>query len=149
MREGFPNMLPPTTPETPWCLPCPLHTHHGQVRVTVIGGRGAGPAGSAHPAGRTARGPARSFGEHLTSVAWGPPAPRPVLDKEATRQPMDPADELLTPAQVAQLFGVDPKTVTRWADTGRLGFIRTPGGHRRFRRSEVTALLADRSHQAR
>ena len=73
MREGFPNMLPPTTPETPWCLPCPLHTHHGQVRVTVIGGRGAGPAGSAHPAGRTARGPARSFGEHLTSVAWGPP----------------------------------------------------------------------------
>ena len=62
---------------------------------------------------------------------------------------MDPADELLTPTQVAQLFGVNPKTVTRWANSGRLGFIRTPGGHRRFRRSEVTALLADRSHQAR
>ena len=48
--------------------------------------------------------------EHRTSVAGDPPAPEPVLDKEATRQPMDPADELLTPAKVAQLFGVDPKT---------------------------------------
>ena len=59
---------------------------------------------------------------------------------------MDPADELLTPSQVAQLFGVNPKTVTRWADTGRLDYIRTPGGHRRFRRTEITALLADNRH---
>ena len=59
---------------------------------------------------------------------------------------MDPADELLTPTQVAQLFGVNPRTVTRWANSGRLGFIRTPGGHRRFRRSEITALLTDRGH---
>ena len=62
---------------------------------------------------------------------------------------MDPADELLTPAQVAQLFGVDPKTVTRWADSGRLGFIRTPGGHRRFRGWEITALLTDGGRQPR
>ena len=50
---------------------------------------------------------------------------------------------LLTPGEVALMFGVDPKTVTRWAIAGRLGSIRTPGGHRRFRASEVTDLLAD------
>jgi excisionase family DNA binding protein len=42
---------------------------------------------------------------------------------------------------VAALFRVDPKTVTRWAAAGRIGSIRTPGGHRRFRESEVRALL--------
>jgi excisionase family DNA binding protein len=36
---------------------------------------------------------------------------------------------------------VDPKTVTRWAASGRISSIRTPGGHRRFRESEVRALL--------
>jgi len=50
---------------------------------------------------------------------------------------------LLTPGEVALMFGVDPKTVTRWAISGRLGSIRTPGGHRRFRASEVSALLGD------
>ena len=35
----------------------------------------------------------------------------------------------------------DPKTVTRWAAAGRISSIRTPGGHRRFRESEVRALL--------
>ncbi len=51
-------------------------------------------------------------------------------------------DRLLTPGEVAALFRVDPKTVTRWASAGRIGSIRTPGGHRRFRESEVRALLA-------
>lgn len=50
-------------------------------------------------------------------------------------------DRLLTPGEVAALFRVDPKTVTRWAAAGRIGSIRTPGGHRRFRESEVRALL--------
>jgi excisionase family DNA binding protein len=50
-------------------------------------------------------------------------------------------DRLLTPGEVAGLFRVDPKTVTRWAAAGRIGSIRTPGGHRRFRESEVRALL--------
>ena len=53
-------------------------------------------------------------------------------------------ERLLTPGEVALLFRVDPKTVTRWATTGRVGSIRTPGGHRRFRESEVKRLLADR-----
>ncbi len=48
---------------------------------------------------------------------------------------------LLTPGEVALMFRVDPKTVTRWAAAGRISSIRTPGGHRRFRESEIRALL--------
>jgi len=48
----------------------------------------------------------------------------------------------LTPSEVAALFRVDPKTVTRWAKAGKLSSIRTLGGHRRYRETEVRALLA-------
>ena len=48
---------------------------------------------------------------------------------------------LLTPSEVANLFRVDPKTVTRWAKAGKLTSIRTLGGHRRYKESEVKALL--------
>jgi excisionase family DNA binding protein len=48
---------------------------------------------------------------------------------------------LLTPAEVAALFRVDPKTVTRWAKQGRLASIRTLGGHRRYDEAQVRALL--------
>ena len=51
------------------------------------------------------------------------------------------SEPLLTPAEVAALWRVDPKTVTRWAAAGKIGSIRTPGGHRRFREAEVRALL--------
>lgn len=51
------------------------------------------------------------------------------------------ADPLLTPGEAAALFRVDPKSVARWAQEGRIGAIKTPGGHRRFRESEVRALL--------
>jgi excisionase family DNA binding protein len=61
----------------------------------------------------------------------------------------DTSERLLTPGEVAALFRVDPKTVTRWAASGRISSIRTPGGHRRFRESEVRALLgADTSRVA-
>lgn len=46
-------------------------------------------------------------------------------------------DELLTPAEVARIFRVDPKTVSRWAIAGKISSVRTLGGHRRFYRSEV------------
>ncbi|MGA8980077.1 MAG: BldC family transcriptional regulator [Pedococcus sp.] len=52
-------------------------------------------------------------------------------------------EKLLTPAEVASLFRVDPKTVTRWAKAGKLNSIRTLGGHRRYREAEVRALLTD------
>ena len=51
------------------------------------------------------------------------------------------SEHLLTPAEVAALFRVDPKTVTRWAKAGKLTSIRTLGGHRRYLANEVYALL--------
>jgi excisionase family DNA binding protein len=60
----------------------------------------------------------------------------------------DGAERLLTPGEVASLFRVDPKTVTRWASAGRIGSIRTPGGHRRFRESEVRTMLANLTSEA-
>ena len=59
--------------------------------------------------------------------------------------PRTAATRLLTPGEVAVMFRVDPKTLARWAIDGRLGCIRTLGGHRRFLESEVTALLSDAS----
>jgi excisionase family DNA binding protein len=50
-------------------------------------------------------------------------------------------EKLLTPAEVAVLFRVDPKTVTRWAKSGKLTSIKTLGGHRRYKESEVKELL--------
>lgn len=51
------------------------------------------------------------------------------------------SEPLLTPAEVATIFRVDPKTVTRWAKAGKLTSIRTLGGHRRYKEAEVRALL--------
>ena len=56
-------------------------------------------------------------------------------------QPLTP-EPLLTPAEVAAMFRVDAKTVTRWAKAGKLTSIRTLGGHRRYRAAEVRALLS-------
>ena len=55
---------------------------------------------------------------------------------------------LLTPSEVATLFRVDPKTVTRWAKAGKLTSIRTLGGHRRYKESEVRALLITTTSQS-
>jgi len=52
------------------------------------------------------------------------------------------AEPLLTPAEVATMFRVDPKTVTRWAKAGKLTSIRTLGGHRSYSKNKVRALLA-------
>ena len=51
------------------------------------------------------------------------------------------SETLLTPSEVATLFRVDPKTVTRWAKAGKLTSIRTLGGHRRYHEVEVRELL--------
>ena len=51
-------------------------------------------------------------------------------------------EQLLTPGEIAALFRVDPKTVTRWANTGRIPAVRTLGGLRRFREADVRAALA-------
>ena len=56
---------------------------------------------------------------------------------------MENSERLLTPGEVARLFRVSPTTVSRWASQGRIGSVRTPGGHHRFRESEILSLLAD------
>jgi excisionase family DNA binding protein len=48
--------------------------------------------------------------------------------------------DLLPIGQVAAIFNVSVKTVRNWEDAGKLAAIRTPGGQRRFRRSDVLAL---------
>jgi excisionase family DNA binding protein len=55
-------------------------------------------------------------------------------------------ESLLTPSEVASMFRVDPKTVTRWAKAGKLSAVRTLGGHRRYRESEVRELLEGVPH---
>lgn len=64
----------------------------------------------------------------------------PPLVREMERDPF------LTPGEVTEIFGVDLKTVVRWAKSGKLGkewvdFIRTPGGHRRYRSSLIERLI--------
>ena len=58
---------------------------------------------------------------------------------------MSESQVLMTPAEVAALFRVDPKTVTRWADAGKMTAVRTLGGHRRYLQDEVQNLLASSS----
>lgn len=50
-------------------------------------------------------------------------------------------DPLMTSAEVAALLGVNKKTVSRWAGAGLLPSVKTLGGHHRFRRSVVEALV--------
>ena len=71
-----------------------------------------------------------------------------MVDDRFASAPQSGRDRLLTPGEVATLFRVDPKTVTRWASAGRIGSIRTPGGHRRFRESEVRSMLASLTSEA-
>lgn len=58
-------------------------------------------------------------------------------------QSMHTNSPLLTRQEVAILFRVNPKTVSRWATEGRLKTVRTLGGHRRFNRAQVEELLAE------
>jgi excisionase family DNA binding protein len=77
-------------------------------------------------------------GQNGHIVSWGTN-----LDRKKESAMADPpqADTLLTPAEVAALFRVNPKTVTRWARAGKITAIRTLGGHRRFRSSEIRRCL--------
>lgn len=65
----------------------------------------------------------------------------------AMHDDFDAPEALLTPSEVAALFRVNPKTVTRWARSGKLTAIRTLGGHRRFKASEIRRCLEEMSHE--
>ncbi len=53
----------------------------------------------------------------------------------------DDLGPLLTPGEVAKLFHVNPRTVTRWARSGKITSVRTLGGHRRYLQREIESLL--------
>jgi excisionase family DNA binding protein len=87
--------------------------------------------------------PERRISTHPSSTTR-----RTTVTASVTHPRQQVSERLLTPGEVATLFRVDPKTVTRWATAGRIGSIRTPGGHRRFRESEVKTLLAELTTEA-
>lgn len=55
---------------------------------------------------------------------------------------------ILTTQKVAEKFGVVPQTVIVWANTGKLPYFRTPGGHRRYLATDVDELLASTKRAA-
>ena len=54
---------------------------------------------------------------------------------------MIPPERLMTPKEAADAFGVDAKTIGRWAKRGKLSYCTTLGGHRRYDRQQVMTLL--------
>jgi excisionase family DNA binding protein len=55
-----------------------------------------------------------------------------------------PLPERLPLGAASRLLGVDPDTLRRWADEGRVPAFTTPGGHRRFEREALERLIAAR-----
>jgi excisionase family DNA binding protein len=55
-----------------------------------------------------------------------------------------PLPERLPLGEASRLLGVDPDTLRRWADEGRVPAFTTPGGHRRFERRALERLVAQR-----
>jgi excisionase family DNA binding protein len=51
------------------------------------------------------------------------------------------APGFLRPAEVTDLLSVSPKTVSRWAKDGKLPFLKTLGGHRRYPAAEIQQLV--------
>lgn len=90
------------------------------------------------PDGMTPEEAQRALRAHVPVIRQAPQPPPP----RVTSGSVPDSEALLTPAEVAAMFRVDPKTVTRWAKAGKLTSLRTPGGHRRYREAEVRALLA-------
>ena len=78
-------------------------------------------------------------------MAGGPRRPNQKVGIVTIAEPRLNAETLLTPSEVATLFRVDPNTVTRWAKAGKLTSVRTLGGHRRYRASEVRSLYEGRT----
>jgi excisionase family DNA binding protein len=48
----------------------------------------------------------------------------------------------ISPPEVAEILHCSPKTVSRWAKEGKLPFMRTMGGHRRYPEREIRELAA-------
>ena len=55
--------------------------------------------------------------------------------------------DLLTTDEAAKIGGVGPSSIKRWADSGQLPCVKTPGGHRRFSRVAIEAFFKIESDQ--
>jgi predicted site-specific integrase-resolvase len=56
---------------------------------------------------------------------------------------------LMTSVEVARIFRVDPKTVNRWARSGKLRAVTTPSGRRLYRAEQIAELLREDENAAR
>lgn len=56
-------------------------------------------------------------------------------------------NDLVSTREAAALLGVGPSAIKRWADAGKLACFRTAGGHRRYRRRDLTALAQRRDNR--
>ena len=68
-----------------------------------------------------------------------------IEDRSALLDEFDPS-KWLKASEVADLFGVEPKTIATWQKKGKLDkvrFFKTPGGHRRFCREDIVKLMED------
>jgi excisionase family DNA binding protein len=65
-----------------------------------------------------------------------------VVTYEQARRVLD-AGQVLRPAEVGVLFGVDVRAVARWADTNKVPSFRTPGGHRRFKAEDIRKAIRE------
>jgi excisionase family DNA binding protein len=63
-------------------------------------------------------------------------------------RPVPVADPPLSLGPASRLLGVDPDTLRRWADDGRIEAFTTTGGHRRFARAALERILEARRHDA-
>jgi excisionase family DNA binding protein len=62
---------------------------------------------------------------------------------DGERNPSTEAPGYLRTAEVAEILHVSPKTVARWAKEGRLPFMRTLGGHRRYPAAKIRELAEE------
>jgi len=79
--------------------------------------------------------------DHTQNAGARPHAIGGAEQRRTNMQGSPDQDALLTPSEVAAMFRVNPKTVTRWARAGKISAIRTLGGHRRFRAAEIRRFL--------
>ena len=53
---------------------------------------------------------------------------------------LDERDELLSPTEAARRLDINPKTLKRWANDGRIAYVRLPNGYLKFRADDVAAV---------
>ena len=117
-------------------------------RGRAVRGRAREPVDERSPACLHSR--ARRFGRpRFTQILDDRPDPRPRdryggLVPDARSRPERPPAERLPLGQASRLLGVDPDTLRRWADEGRVPAFTTLGGHRRFERRALERLVANR-----